>query len=103
VIDTNALLTLLDKSHIAHAVLNAFEQEPLPVVRVIWQDPTITVLAHISGPTNIDSAAEIVAENLIPDSINSELRLLIVYIETVIAKPVPRQTVLSHNPILIKR
>lgn len=80
VVDTKALLALLDKSHIAHAVLDVFEQEPLPVTSVIWQHSKITVLPHISGPTNIDSAADIAAENIksyratsiIPDSVDSE-------------------------------
>lgn len=64
VVDTNALLSLLDRSHIKHAVLDVFDQEPLPVGSIIWQHPGITVLPHISGPTNIYSAAEIVAENI---------------------------------------
>jgi len=80
VIDTNALLALLDESHIKHAVLDVFDQEPLPVASAIWQHPSITILPHISGPTNINSAAEIVAENIknyratgiIPDSVDSE-------------------------------
>lgn len=80
VIDTNALLALLDESYIAHAVLDVFDQEPLPVASAIWQHPSITVLPHISGPTNIYSAAEIAAENIknyratniIPDSVDSK-------------------------------
>jgi glyoxylate/hydroxypyruvate reductase A len=80
VVDTNALLALLDESHIAHAVLDVFDQEPLPVESIIWQHSNITVLPHISGPTNIDSATEIAAENItnyratniIPDAVDSE-------------------------------
>jgi glyoxylate/hydroxypyruvate reductase A len=80
VVDTKALLALLDESHIAHAVLDVFEQEPLPVESLIWQHSNITVLPHISGPTNINSAAEIVADNItnyratniIPDAVDDE-------------------------------
>ncbi|ABM03877.1 D-isomer specific 2-hydroxyacid dehydrogenase, NAD-binding protein [Psychromonas ingrahamii 37] len=80
VVDTKALLALLDESHIAHAVLDVFDQEPLPVTSKIWQHSNITVLPHISGPTDINSAAGIVAENIknyratniIPDAVDSE-------------------------------
>jgi glyoxylate/hydroxypyruvate reductase A len=80
VVDTNALLDLLAQGHIAHAVLDVFEHEPLAVESEIWQNPKITVLPHISGPTSMHSAVKIVAQNInnyrtngvIPDSVNNE-------------------------------
>jgi glyoxylate/hydroxypyruvate reductase A len=64
VIDTKALLGLLDLGHIAHAVLDVFEQEPLAPTDTIWSNPRITVLPHMSAPTTIHSAAKVIAKNI---------------------------------------
>ena len=64
VIDTSALLNLLASSHIAHAVLDVFEHEPLSPNDSIWNNPNITVLPHISAPTNMHTAAKVVANNI---------------------------------------
>ena len=64
VIDTKALLVLLDNGHLSHAVLDVFEQEPLSSTDPIWSNPNITVLPHISAPTNIGTAAKVVADNI---------------------------------------
>ncbi|MEH6452670.1 MAG: glyoxylate/hydroxypyruvate reductase A [Psychromonas sp.] len=80
VVNTNELLSLLSEGHIAHAVLDVFEQEPLAPENAIWQNPNITVLPHISGPTSMHSAVKIVAHNITS------------YRETgIIAKPVNTQ------------
>lgn len=64
VIDTKALLKLLDVGHIAHAVLDVFEHEPLAATDTIWSNPDITVLPHISAPTKMCSAAKVIAKNI---------------------------------------
>ena len=64
IVDTNSLLALLDNGHLAHAVLDVFDIEPLPQDSELWQHPKITVLPHISAPTNSDSAVLIVANNI---------------------------------------
>jgi glyoxylate/hydroxypyruvate reductase A len=64
VLDTKALLLLLEQGHIAHAVLDVFEQEPLPQKSPLWQQKNVTVLPHISAPTNMDTASVIVAKNI---------------------------------------
>lgn len=64
VIDTKALLKLLEIGHLSHAVLDVFEQEPLASSDPIWSNPNITVLPHISAPTNMYSAAKVVAKNI---------------------------------------
>ncbi|MEW6983396.1 2-hydroxyacid dehydrogenase [Colwelliaceae bacterium 6471] len=64
IIDTSALVTLLDNGHIGHAVLDVFEQEPLAPDSLLWAHPNITILPHISAPTNIESACQIVANNI---------------------------------------
>ncbi|WP_169545897.1 2-hydroxyacid dehydrogenase [Sneathiella aquimaris] len=58
------LLTALDKQYISHAVLDVFEQEPLPPESEWWGHEKVTVLPHISAPTDIDTASTIVAENI---------------------------------------
>ncbi len=80
VIDTQALLQLLDSEHLSHAVLDVFEHEPLAITSPLWDNPKITVLPHISAPTNRVTAVKIVAANVIeyrknqitPDFVNIE-------------------------------
>jgi glyoxylate/hydroxypyruvate reductase A len=64
VVSTDALLQALDGEKLSHAVLDVFDEEPLPTNSVLWNHPKITVLPHISAPTNRDSAAKIVASNI---------------------------------------
>lgn len=64
IINNDDLLTALDTKQINHAVLDVFEQEPLPPSSQLWQHADITVLPHISAPTNINTASDIVAKNI---------------------------------------
>ena len=63
-IDEFDLTTALDSGLLSYAVLDVFEQEPLPEDHAFWRHPKIQVLPHISAPTSIDSAADITAQNL---------------------------------------
>ncbi len=65
IINTDDLLDALNTRHIDHAVLDVFEHEPLSSQSELWQHPDITVLPHISAPTNLNSACDIVAKNII--------------------------------------
>ncbi len=81
IIESEALIEKLDNGHITHAVLDVFEQEPLPVGSTFWQHPKVTVLPHISAPTNKETAVKIVADNIkqyratgkVPDAVNMKL------------------------------
>lgn len=58
------LLAALDNGQIGHAVLDVFNQEPLPVDHPFWRHPQVTLLPHVAAMTDNRSAAAIVAENL---------------------------------------
>jgi glyoxylate/hydroxypyruvate reductase A len=75
------LLALLETDHLRHAVLDVYEQEPLPAQSALWQHSKLTLLPHIAAPTDRASAAKIVAESLkhyrryghLPASVNLSL------------------------------
>lgn len=64
IVDDDALRRALDAGRLAHAVLDVFTTEPLPADRWHWTHPAVTVLPHISAPTDRQSAAHIVAANI---------------------------------------
>ena len=64
IIVADDLLASLESGHIAHAVLDVFEKEPLDESSPFWSHPSVTVLPHISAPTDRRSSAAIVAQNI---------------------------------------
>lgn len=58
IIDTNALLNLLDNGHLRGAFLDVFEEEPLPKDSPLWDHPKVTLTPHQSAPTQIIEAAK---------------------------------------------
>jgi glyoxylate/hydroxypyruvate reductase len=58
------LLALIDSGHLAGAMLDVFETEPLPAVHPFWHHPGITVTPHISAVTSIAQSVVQVAAKI---------------------------------------
>lgn len=61
IVETDALLEALEAGRPGHAVLDVFDREPLSADSPLWSHPGVTVLPHVSGPTDPGTGAEIVA------------------------------------------
>jgi glyoxylate/hydroxypyruvate reductase A len=64
IINEKDLIKNLNSGKIKHAVLDVFEQEPLPRTSTLWKHKSVTILPHISANTDFDSASDIVVKNL---------------------------------------
>ena len=64
IVDTAAMVSRLNERFLDHAVLDVFAIEPLPEGSPLWSHEHVTVLPHISAPTNVMTASKIVADNL---------------------------------------
>jgi glyoxylate/hydroxypyruvate reductase A len=64
VVVTGDLLASLDSGHLSHAVLDVFDEEPLSPDSRLWRHPQVTVLPHISAPTDFETAAAVIANNI---------------------------------------
>jgi glyoxylate/hydroxypyruvate reductase A len=58
------MLDALDSGLLSHAVLDVFDIEPLPSRSRLWEHPRVTVLPHISAPTDVHTAASVIAANV---------------------------------------
>lgn len=64
IIETQALIAALDGGKLSHAVLDVFDNEPLPPESPLWSNGSVTILPHISAPTITSTASQIVADNI---------------------------------------
>jgi glyoxylate/hydroxypyruvate reductase len=64
IINTKDLVKHLNSERIKHAVLDVFEQEPLPKTSILWKHKNVTLLPHISAHTDMDTASSIVCKNI---------------------------------------
>lgn len=65
IIDYEYLAKKLDNKELCHAVLDVFDIEPLATSSSLWENENITVLPHISAPTNMKTASKIASKNIL--------------------------------------
>ncbi|MGH6929881.1 MAG: 2-hydroxyacid dehydrogenase, partial [Dongiaceae bacterium] len=58
------LIGALDRGHIAHATLDVFTSEPLPIEHPFWRHPRITVTPHVASVTISETASRVVIAGL---------------------------------------
>ena len=64
IVNTADLLTRLKSNSLYHAVLDVFEQEPLPITSELWNNNRVTILPHVAATTNRATAVQIIAKNI---------------------------------------
>ncbi|MBE0413595.1 glyoxylate/hydroxypyruvate reductase A [Yoonia sp.] len=64
-IDDAALLAALDSGQVQHATLDVFRTEPLPKDHAYWAHPHVTVTPHIASTTRPETAARVIAKNIV--------------------------------------
>jgi len=62
-VDESALLDALNQNRIAGAVLDVFEQEPLPEDHPFWGTPNLLMTFHTSAPSLPEDLAKLFIEN----------------------------------------
>ncbi len=63
-IDDDDLVSALDDGTLAHATLDVFREEPLPVTHPFWHHPKVSVWPHISSDSRASTASAVIAENI---------------------------------------
>ena len=63
VVSENALVRALEEGLVRGAVLDVFEQEPLPVESRLWSLPNVMITPHNSGISFPEDIVKIFAEN----------------------------------------
>lgn len=62
-VDESALIAALQGNKIAGAILDVFEQEPLPKEHPFWEAPNLTMTFHTSAPSLPEDIARVFIEN----------------------------------------
>lgn len=64
IVAEDALVRALTDRRIGGAVLDVFDEEPLPAAHPLWALPNVVITPHISGPSTPDEIAPIFNDNL---------------------------------------
>lgn len=62
-VETDALVSALISGHLARAVLDVFEQEPLPPEHIFWRTPNLHLTAHTAAPSTPAAITAVFADN----------------------------------------
>lgn len=63
IIDDKSLLRALDEKYISAAILDVFDQEPLPPDSLLWNRKDITISPHVSGITQCEDVPSLFLDN----------------------------------------
>lgn len=63
-VDTPALMSALDAASIEYALLDVFDEEPLPADSALWDHPRVILWPHVSAQTEMNSAAMTIHANI---------------------------------------
>ncbi len=77
VIDHAALASFLRSGHLSGAILDVFEQEPLPAGSSLWDLPNLMIFPHVSADAPdgyVDRCLAILSENLVRSKAGWSLR-----------------------------
>lgn len=64
-LDESALLAALDAGHLAGAVIDVTDPEPLPAGHAFWSHPKIILTPHVASVTQPETAARAVIDNIL--------------------------------------
>jgi phosphoglycerate dehydrogenase-like enzyme len=62
-LDTDALIQALEERRLAAAVLDVFEEEPLPEAHALWRTPGAFITSHTAAPSFPSDIVAVFAEN----------------------------------------
>ncbi|WP_028223945.1 2-hydroxyacid dehydrogenase [Paraburkholderia ferrariae] len=63
-LDQQALLDALERGHLANAILDVTDPEPLPPAHPFWTHPRVRLTPHIASATRPETAVDVVLENI---------------------------------------
>lgn len=63
-LEQQALIDALDSGHLAAAMLDVTDPEPLPSDHPLWMHPKVLITPHIASVTQPETAAQAVVENI---------------------------------------
>ncbi len=67
------LVAALDAGQVGAAILDVFQQEPLPEGHPLWSHARVWVTPHIASTMQVEGGAAVVAKNILRDLQGSEL------------------------------